>query len=199
LTNQRVAFWEKEKALILADLHLGKAAHFRKNGIAMPAQVSEQDMQRLENLIRHYGAEQVIIVGDLVHASANKEVGLFFAVTQKFPGTRFILVRGNHDRFPERQFKKMGIYSVQDFLLIRNIRFVHHHRDMDTGCISGHLHPGIKLPLPAGQVMRFPCYVLTGKQFILPAFSRFTGLDTSALPPKAVCYAFYPHGFFKIG
>ena len=31
ITNQRVLFWEKESALILSDLHVGKSAFFRKN------------------------------------------------------------------------------------------------------------------------------------------------------------------------
>jgi hypothetical protein len=46
--------------------------------------------------------------------------------------------------------------------------------------------------------MRFPCYVVTGRRLILPAFSRFTGLDTSSIPEKAVCYALYEEGIFKI-
>ena len=41
LTNQRVVFWPKESALILSDLHIGKTAHFRKNGIAIPKNIFE--------------------------------------------------------------------------------------------------------------------------------------------------------------
>ena len=29
-------FWLEKKTLFLADVHLGKVAHFRKNGIAVP-------------------------------------------------------------------------------------------------------------------------------------------------------------------
>ena len=36
LNQYRSIFWDKEKSLILSDLHLGKTAHFRKNGIALP-------------------------------------------------------------------------------------------------------------------------------------------------------------------
>ena len=39
-TNARALYWKKENALIISDLHVGKSAHFRKNGIAIPAGIS---------------------------------------------------------------------------------------------------------------------------------------------------------------
>jgi DNA ligase-associated metallophosphoesterase len=220
LTNQRAAFWEGKKALILSDLHLGKAAHFRKNGIPLPTQITLQDLNRLEGLIRHFNAEQVIVVGDLIHSGENKEVDLFAGLTQKFASTSFVLIKGNHDRFSESRLAAMGIQSVHHSLYSDPILFVHHYpeeekesRDkkknpaglkktlqMETAeaFICGHLHPGIRLPLPSKRHMRFPCYVVTGRRLILPAFSRFTGLDTSCIPEKAVCYALYEEDIFKI-
>ena len=85
LTNQRALYWESENAIVLSDLHLGKAAHFRKHGIALPSSISEKDLNRLAQLIIHYQAEKVIIVGDLIHAGNNKEVGEFQQFTNSFP------------------------------------------------------------------------------------------------------------------
>lgn len=200
LTNQRALYWPRKRALVLSDLHLGKAAHFRKNGIALPAQVSVQDLNRLDLLIDYYQAMRIIIAGDLVHAGANKEVEMFSALTGKYPCTEFILVRGNHDRFPENRLKAIGITAVYQDLFIDPVRFVHHQK---TGSpdpmISGHVHPGISVQLTAGMRMRFPCFILTANLIILPAFSLFTGLDTSAVPENAVCYAFHEGGIFKVG
>ena len=30
-------YWEEKQTLLLADVHLGKVAHFRKNGISVPS------------------------------------------------------------------------------------------------------------------------------------------------------------------
>ena len=54
LTNQRAMFWEESSALIFSDLHLGKTAHFRKNGIALPDNLIQNDLQRLSDLIHHF-------------------------------------------------------------------------------------------------------------------------------------------------
>ena len=54
LTNQRALFWEESSALIFSDLHLGKTAHFRKNGIALPDNLIQNDLQRLSDLIHHF-------------------------------------------------------------------------------------------------------------------------------------------------
>jgi metallophosphoesterase superfamily enzyme len=45
LTNQRALFWKETSALILSDLHLGKTAHFRKNGIPLPANIILEDLK----------------------------------------------------------------------------------------------------------------------------------------------------------
>ena len=42
-TNQRALFWEKNNSLIISDLHLGKTAYFRKNGIPVPSDILEDD------------------------------------------------------------------------------------------------------------------------------------------------------------
>lgn len=46
LTNQRALFWKETETLVLSDLHLGKTAHFRKNGIALPSEIIEKDLKR---------------------------------------------------------------------------------------------------------------------------------------------------------
>lgn len=200
LTNQRALFWPRKEALVLSDLHLGKAAHFRKNGIALSTQVSVHDLQRLAQLIAHYTARLVIIAGDLVHAGANKEVELFGTLTEQFSETRFILIRGNHDRFPDDKLKAIGIYAVYQQWNMDTIDFSHKYNE-DTGgpTISGHIHPGVSVQLPAGKRLRLPCYVVTENRLILPAFSLFTGLDTSLVSEDAEYYAFYEGGIFKIG
>ncbi len=41
--------------------------------------------------------------------------------------------------------------------------------------LAGHLHPATRLAGPGHDRLRLPCYVLRGRQAILPAFGEFTG------------------------
>src|SRR5438132_11874266 len=74
LSAERCIFWEEEKALILSDLHFGKTGHFRKSGIAVPQSIFKEDLQRLISQIQHYKPEQLLVVGDMFHSSAHKEL-----------------------------------------------------------------------------------------------------------------------------
>lgn len=191
LNNQRALFWPSEKALIIADLHLGKAAYFRKNGIAIPTQVSKSDMSILAELIIHYHPEKLIIVGDFVHAQSNTEIDYFTAFRARFPLTQLILVKGNHDRLSDKKLQSLGVDNVVDRLEIKKILFVHESCQNDQlHSISGHIHPGIRFDL--GKTKRsLSCFVVDDYRFILPAFSLFTGLNTrNNFSPKAVFYPF---------
>jgi metallophosphoesterase superfamily enzyme len=81
---------EKEKALILSDLHIGKTAHFRKNGIALSDQIFENDLQRLSVLIEYFQPEKFIVVGDLLHAGDNSDVDKFCEWKNQFSILNFI-------------------------------------------------------------------------------------------------------------
>ena len=47
LSPERCILWEEENTLIVADLHLGKSGHFRKEGIGIPQRIYKADLQRL--------------------------------------------------------------------------------------------------------------------------------------------------------
>lgn len=197
LTNQRVVYWPRKNMLILSDLHLGKAAHFRRNGIQMPVQISLQDLSRLNLLINYFQPKQILIVGDLIHAGTNKELDYFKELIQNQPQTEFILIKGNHDRISEDKLNSLGIHQIYKELKIENLHFIHQPENNENSYISGHIHPGVTIQF-ATKRMRFPCYAMNENQLILPAFSAFTGLDTSTCLENQVCYAFHEEGIFKI-
>ncbi|SMC45463.1 ligase-associated DNA damage response endonuclease PdeM [Moheibacter sediminis] len=197
LTNQRVVYWASKNILILSDLHLGKAAHFRKNGIPVPVQISLEDLNRLNLLINYFQPKQVLIVGDLIHAGANNELDFFKELIQNHHQTKFILIKGNHDRISENKLNSLGIYHIFKELVIDNLHFIHQPESSKYQTISGHVHPGINVEF-ATKRMRFPCYVVTENQLILPAFSAFTGLDASSILENQICYAFHEEGIFEI-
>mgnify|MGYP003441823568 FL=1 len=92
-TNQRALFWDAEKILILSDLHVGKSAHFRKHGIAIPSEVLIADLKRLEDLMIHFQPQKIIIVGDLFHAGYNTDLALFKDWRKQFTQQYSIYIR----------------------------------------------------------------------------------------------------------
>lgn len=202
LNNQRSIFWKETKSLILSDLHLGKAAHFRKHGIAIPMDTSLADLNRLENLIGHYQPEQVIVVGDLVHAGINQEVLLLEAFRQKYRQLHLHLVKGNHDRLSPQVSERFGIHHHKEVFELERIHFKHHpadSKDRSSFRISGHIHPGVSIIIPPKRHLRLPCFLVSEYQIILPAFSKFTGLDSSDMSTAYQCYAITDDLIFPVG
>ncbi|WP_343688566.1 ligase-associated DNA damage response endonuclease PdeM [Chitinophaga sp.] len=178
LSAHRAVFWKEEQALIVSDIHLGKSAHFRKAGIAVPANIGQDDLYRLQKLITVYNPAQVIIVGDMFHSSHNNDVPLFKLWRQQFPHIRFKLVKGNHDIMPKQVYIDIDV-EVYDALQIQEIHFAHEpceEADDSKYTFSGHIHPGVAVSGAGRQRLRLPCFYFGRNCSILPAFGRFTGL-----------------------
>ena len=199
LTNQRAMFWEESSALIFSDLHLGKTAHFRKNGIALPDNLIQNDLQRLSDLIHHFQPDQLIIVGDFLHAGKNSELDIFHTWKLQFPNLKMILVKGNHDRFSKSHFLKLGVDEIYATYEEDELIFSHEKlENQEKFVISGHLHPGVRVKTAVHRFLRFPSYIVTSQQLILPAFSSFTGLDTKNHPEKSQYFFFTEDGLYEI-
>lgn len=179
LSPERLIFWEEEKILIVSDLHFGKTGHFRKSGIAVPASVYQQDLQRLFHQISFFNPSQILIVGDFFHSSENKEMDFFLKWRNDLSSLPFLLVQGNHDILQKEWYDNACI-SVVDQLELNSFLFIHDHADIDDTkdlfTFSGHLHPGCIIKGAGKQSLRFPCFYFTQQQAILPAFSHFSGL-----------------------
>ena len=66
-------FWLEKKTLFLADVHLGKVAHFRKNGIAVPRQAEGLFYEKITKLLNDFTPTRIIFLGDLFHSEQNNE------------------------------------------------------------------------------------------------------------------------------
>ncbi len=198
LTNQRAMFLKKEKALILSDLHIGKTAHFRKNGIAVANHIMKNDLERLSALIEYFQPEKLIVVGDLLHAGDNSDVDEFCRWRNQYPHLQFYLIEGNHDRISEALEKKLCLDFRASFLEIGLFTLIHDfNKDKGGFQITGHIHPGIVLN-SAVKSIRLPCFAMSENQLLLPAFSEFTGLDTKNLPKKSTFFVFTDGGIYEV-
>jgi DNA ligase-associated metallophosphoesterase len=189
LSSDRSIYWEQERALVVSDLHIGKTGHFRKAGIAVPQSVFKEDLQRLVAQIQYFKPSKLIVVGDMFHSTANKELELFTKWRTDLNYLEIKLVKGNHDILQKKWYLQSGIELYDSSLKIAGFCFQHDPgecgKDDDNEnhyVFSGHIHPGITISGTGKQSLRFPCFYFTDTYCILPAFSRFTG--TMSIRPK---------------
>lgn len=176
LLPERAAFLPVYNVLLLADLHLGKAGHFRKNGIPVSGQVHQEDILRLEQLMIVSQAKTIVFLGDLFHSDANNEWFDFVDLLHRHSQQDFILVKGNHDILP-KDFYQIKNLDVMDMWKAGPFSFTHQHQaDTDGYNISGHVHPGVKLGGTGKQHMTLPCFYFSDNHALMPAFGFFTGL-----------------------
>lgn len=197
-SNQRALYWHGAKMLILSDAHIGKSAHFRKHGVAIPAEVQLEDLRKLQLLIDLFTPESVLVVGDLFHAGYNSDLDIFKEWRQKI-ALDFLLVRGNHDKLKCEVYEDMDIQCFEKTAAYFPFKFSHIPVP-ETGehfVISGHIHPGFILQ-GKNERLRLPCFAFTESQLILPAFSRFTGLDTRSLGEEYRNIVFTEEAIFEI-
>ena len=137
---------------------------------------------RLFSAAAHCKAKRLLVVGDLVHSHANKELNLFEKWRKDHRHLDIILVKGNHDILPESWYQQVNI-TVVNHLQENGICFVHEPQETkDLPTICGHIHPGIRLGGSARQSLRFSCFYFGKQTCILPAFGLFTG--THPIRPK---------------
>lgn len=203
LSAERCLFWEEEKALIVSDLHFGKTGHFRKSGIAVPQNIFKEDLQRLVTLIQHYKPTQLLVVGDMFHSSANKELDLFLKWRNDLSQLDIHLIKGNHDILKADWYAAANIIVHPKQYTVNGFCFAHDAAQSDCDDSSdyfftGHIHPGVTIRGMGKQSLRFPCFYFNHKFAVLPAFSRFTGLASVDVKRTDNVYAIVERSVIKL-
>lgn len=180
LLPQKAAFWKEQQTLLISDLHIGKIAHFRKAGIAIPQHAVRHNFIRLDALMNGtHDVQRILFTGDLFHSDVNREWDDFCDWRDRYDGVDMQIVLGNHDRLPDHFCDAFRITVHQKELLIPPFTFAHHPRSTfkteDEYVISGHLHPVIRLSGKANQQLMLPCFYFGAQQAVLPSFGYFTG------------------------
>lgn len=174
LHQSGAVFWEQKKILLISDVHFGKVTHFRKHGIGIPKDASQENFTRLNTVLEWFDAEIIIFLGDLFHSKINNEWGVF-AAWKKQQHQQIILVEGNHDIIDRRYYSDLDI-KIYNELLIDDFLLTHHPTEKEAFFnFCGHIHPGVKLRGLGRQFLNVSCFFRKPKQLIFPAFGEFTG------------------------
>jgi len=178
LLPQKALFWPREKMLLVADIHFGKAASFRALGIPVPRGTTTENLASLDALIAAYGVQHIVFLGDFLHAKAahaSSTLRAMLAWRARHPQLRLTLVRGNHDRHAGDPSVQLRIDMVDEPHTVGPFSFCHHPDLQAPGYVlAGHVHPAYRLS-SGWESMRLPCFVFGERRAILPSFGAFTG------------------------
>jgi len=187
LLPQKAIYLIASKTLVVADVHIGKAASFRKRNFFAPDGMTERDLGCLTAILEHYQAERLIILGDLVHAQDGltpEETSLFDAFRQLHMAREMVLILGNHDR-RARLPSSWKLEQVKGLMREGAFVFAHEYAEQKNHYVlSGHIHPAVVLRGTGKQRERLPCFWLRHKYAVLPSFGVFTG--SYAIRPSAL-------------
>ena len=101
----KAMYWESQSCLLVADLHLGKTAHFRKSGIPVPKGVADANWDRLISLLIDFRPQRLFFWVTYFIATIMKHVMNWVSLIQQFHTISFELVVGNHDILDESYYR----------------------------------------------------------------------------------------------
>lgn len=182
LLPQRAAWLPEAGLLLVADVHFGKAASFRRLGVPVPRGTTEANLARLDGLISGLpDLRDIVFLGDFLHAASGRAPATLEALQAwryRHPDLSLTLVRGNHDSHAGDPPATLGINVVAEPWLHAGLALCHDPAaPRPEGCVAvaGHLHPVSRLGRGFDAV-RLPCFhARADGVLVLPAFGEFTG------------------------
>jgi DNA ligase-associated metallophosphoesterase len=178
LLPERALFWPARHLLMIADIHFGKAAAFRANGVPVPHGTTAQNLEAIDTLLQAHPVQHIVFLGDFLHAkAAQRSDGLSHLIRwrDQYPGLRMTLVRGNHDRHAGDPPAQLNMELVDEPYCLGPFVLCHHPEPRADGYVlAGHVHPVFRLAA-AGDSLRLPCFLFGPEAAILPSFGAFTG------------------------
>jgi len=175
--GRKVAFLQKSRTLLVADMHFEKGSYLREFGRSvLPAYDTRDTIERLTQIVSDYVPKKIIALGDSFHdVRAHERLdphasNALNALTKS--GTEWIWILGNHDPdIPESVYgSREDHVEIDGFLLTHHPHVVEHNQVN----ICGHYHPKAKVKSRNGSVTA-PCFAVSDPCIIMPSFGTFTG------------------------
>ena len=179
LLPEKALYRPCDASIIVADIHLGKATHFSRNGLPLSPEAGREDIERLRRICLDFRAEKLLVLGDLFHSDFNAEFNRLDRLLE-VDGLQVELVAGNHDIIDRNHYLDKGITVHENSVKCGPFHFVHDPLASlpapEGYRIGGHIHPGVRLSGKARQAIKLPCFVFRADYAVLPAFGSLTGM-----------------------
>ena len=169
LDARRAIWFQQLSILAVADLHIGYNWAHRHGGQMLPLHQPDDTIGRLKALCDFYKPSELLLLGDIVHRAL--PLPQIQAELQKllaeFKCVR--LIAGNHDRF----LGELIPAPVETEYTRDGYLFVHGHlpSERPDRVVMGHEHPAISVGDGVATSVKCPCFLVTRKTIVLPAFS----------------------------
>src|SRR3989344_2514582 len=175
-------YLEKEKILIISDLHIGQEEALNKQGLLVPRFQLEDIIKEINEIKSKVEFEKVIINGDLKHEFgliSKQEWNDTLKFLDLFENKKIILIKGNHDIIlkPLANKKNLAVvdnFKIGDILIIHGDKIINEKEIKDIKIIIiGHEHPAISFP--ERRTEKYKCF-LKGKYkgktlVVMPSFN----------------------------
>lgn len=174
---ERALYLPGADALVLADLHAGRAA---ASNVDYPLGEGADLRERLAALLSRFAPAEVVIAGDLLHAFDRVPEGvpetvdaLWAAVADA--GADLVVTPGNHDTMLDAVLEGIPARVTPEYRLGETV-VCHGHEEPDGAAaryLVGHEHPAVEM-----EGRRRPCFLEGAALYrgsdvvVLPAFSR---------------------------
>lgn len=188
LDARRAVWLEKERALVIADLHLGYAWAHRASGNLLPL-AADDTAARLRALVEDFAPCEVVLLGDIVHRAVKIEPlrAELRGLCESVAGASAVhFIAGNHDRNLAPLLRECGVATeLSTELQLGPHRLLHGDAAGEDATLQleaararggrifiGHEHPAVRV----GNVttVKCPCFAIAPELVILPAFSRWS-------------------------
>jgi DNA ligase-associated metallophosphoesterase len=178
----KAAWWPAERALLVADAHVGKAVSYRRLGVPVPEATTGGTLDALDALLAQHAARCIVFLGDLLHSRRSHDAHTLAAFARwraQRPALELVLVRGNHDDRAGDPPCDWGVHCVDEPYALASapaLALCHHPEPLpDRYVLAGHLHPCTTVGRGIDR-LRLPCFHLGERVGVLPAFGSFTGM-----------------------
>lgn len=207
LLAQRAVYLPDSQTLLVADLHLGKAATYRKLGQPVPQGTTSETLARLSLALQLRPVRQLMVLGDFLHAAQVHKAPQTLAAIEKWRAQQLhlaiTLVRGNHDDRAGDPPKSLGIEVVDEPHVLDGFECRHEPPHVSglrpsAFVFAGHTHPVVTLQGRARDRLRLLCFVVSPEACILPAFGAFTGGHEHRRLSNETLYAIADEAIFSL-
>lgn len=191
VTNERCLVFEKERAVVLGDLHLGYEKALEDEGMYIPRMNTDSIRDSLNRILSKYEPDTVVLLGDIKHDfkrakyEGREDVRGIVQLIQD--AAEVVVVKGNHDNYIQNIVADMGLMAV-DHVDVGGYRLEHGH--VDSGrrpVVIGHEHPSVRIAGALSGGMKIQCFLYARKEgvVVIPPFSFLsTGTDMSSASPE---------------